>query len=471
MPIGLRTWSSIAVFLSVAASGCSAGGPTDVNSARVRVVIETVGTELDIDGYDILVDGKLRYFTFTQANRIVEYLSPGTHTLALERVAGNCTVEGPQPRSVTVGPFETVDVRFVVTCVTTAIEVTLRTSGVFVPETVFVAVDTRQPVPLPANGSVVVGRLSPGGHAATLIGRFDHCIIPGGTQRIVEVALGSTVSVSFDVTCSPPTRLEKIAFASDTSIYGFTNASVQLISPDGTGAVRLASGHSPAWSPDGARLVYSTTFCDFYYGAGCNGSLFVMDPETLNRFRLPDAHAGVSPAWSPSGDAIAYVRCCNFSQVSSRLYVATLDGKPDQEVVLPPLVAAYEPAWSPDGRRILFSCASLQQNFHDLCVVNRDGSDFSHLTSGPESDRDPAWSPDGTRIAFTRSQTGLRRITVMILADRSITELGTGGDPTWSRDGSKLAFSAGDGIFVVNSDGSGRKRLTNSLHYAPAWRP
>jgi Tol biopolymer transport system component len=56
--------------------------------------------------------------------------------------------------------------------------------------------------------------------------------------------------------------------------------------------------------------------------------------------------------------------------------------------------------------------------------------------------------------------------------------LATGGDgywPAWSRDGRRLAFTSVDrrGIFVVNADGSGLRRVTRTttLDVQPTWSP
>jgi TolB protein len=43
-------------------------------------------------------------------------------------------------------------------------------------------------------------------------------------------------------------------------------------------------------------------------------------------------------------------------------------------------------------------------------------------------------------------------------------------DPTWSPDGSQLAFFRTDGIYVVNADGSGMRRLIQEGQY-PDWSP
>ena len=47
------------------------------------------------------------------------------------------------------------------------------------------------------------------------------------------------------------------------------------------------------------------------------------------------------------------------------------------------------------------------------------------------------------------------------------------GAPAWSPDGRKIAFGSTGGIYVMNADGSGVIRLTQSAAFdgEPAWGP
>jgi hypothetical protein len=125
-----------------------------------------------------------------------------------------------------------------------------------------------------------------------------------------------------------------------------------------------------------------------------------------------------------------------------------------------------------------------------LYVANPDGTGLTKLPSVP-GDTDPAWSPDGSRIAFVRFREGGAGIWVMN-ADgtgaRRITDGGPDVDgtdlgPAWSPDGSRIAFAregrpakAATGntdIYVVNADGTDLVRLTDDpmMEYAPTWSP
>ena len=59
----------------------------------------------------------------------------------------------------------------------------------------------------------------------------------------------------------------------------------------------------------------------------------------------------------------------------------------------------------------------------------------------------------------------------MTTSGTGITRLTSGFDPEWSADGSRLLFARNDGIYRIDSNGSGLTKLTNGVHTAPAWRP
>ena len=127
-------------------------------------------------------------------------------------------------------------------------------------------------------------------------------------------------------------------------------------------------------------------------------------------------------------------------------------------------------AWSPDGSRIVLQGGPRRNT--DIAVVNADGSGLTSLTSGP-ADRNPSWSPDGTRIVFS-SDSG----TYLMDPDGSRqTRLADGFLPAWEPNGTRIVFmSSRDGngeVYVMNADGSGQSRLTNSPEdeFAPAWQP
>jgi TolB protein len=134
-----------------------------------------------------------------------------------------------------------------------------------------------------------------------------------------------------------------------------------------------------------------------------------------------------------------------------------------------------DPAWSPDGRRIAF----VRVADAAIYVLNVDGSGQHRLVSASSS---PAWSPDGRRIAFVRPRGNFKYSEIWVVnADgtqrRRLTRNTEDFAPDWSPDGRRIVFERGGvgklAIWVMNADGTGQRRLTRNAQndQAPDWSP
>ena len=168
--------------------------------------------------------------------------------------------------------------------------------------------------------------------------------------------------------------------------------------------------------------------------------------------------AGVSTnSWSPDGSRLLVYR---FSPKGSEADVLNLDGSRGPRISTE---VETQPRWSPDGKWIAF------QHQRAIVVVGSNGRGGRRLAvNGTPSSLSGglSWSPDSKRIAYV-GMLRFRSALYVVPADGSgsATSIyapksgGPSGAPEWSTDGSEIAFTGPGGIFVVNPDGSGLKRL------------
>ena len=239
-----------------------------------------------------------------------------------------------------------------------------------------------------------------------------------------------------------------------------------------------------------ARIVYSVG--DDIYTMLADGSN--RKRLTRNSSRASNPPKNQSPVWSPDGQKIAFSKYSTLYDdpfETSEIYVISSDGHGQRRLTAKGGWAA-SPTWSPDGQKIAYSqtVRSRSSNAPDsssIYTVNADGTEETKLigNSGGGSARDPAWSPDGKSIAYSVGSD----IYVMN-SDGTGQKLisNYGSQPAWSPDGKRIAFVSGRDkygetcfhscgisgeIYVMNSDGTGQERLTKAraMDRDPTWSP
>lgn len=431
----------------------------------IQVTVVTTGGDLDGDGYELLVGTEKRVITASHIVR-VDGFTAGPHAIQLKGVADNCSVVGDNPRSVTVESGGLTRVLVEVVCDPTGVELEFRTVGPETPILGYTVTAAGRAVAAKPNGSVVISGLTPGSHVVTLT-IPGNCRASGGSSLNLTVAHRAITRVTVEVTCDRNPNV--IAFVVDTVINRSFSRWIAVTDMTG-GALHttLFQGFDPAWSRDGKKLAYSTTYCDYYYGYGCTGGLSIIDYASGVQSAPTNLKNGVQPSWSPDGSRIAFIEFD--ANYTGTLKVAAMEGS---GTVLPlNLVDSRSPSWSPDGKRIVFQCqVNSFPSTAELCLVNSDGSGFLRLTTDTVHQSFPAWSPDGSMLAFVNSLAGGPRIMLMRPDGTEVRTLVPGWQPSWSPDGSKVVFARSDGLFLVGSDGSSVTRISTGSHYAPNWRP
>jgi Tol biopolymer transport system component len=270
----------------------------------------------------------------------------------------------------------------------------------------------------------------------------------------------------------------KIAFAGnqdgDDEIY--------VVGSDGSGLTQLTKNAvtdgGPVWSPDGQRIAYASN-----PNAGNNAEIYVMGPDGSNPTRLTtEPGVDFEPAWSPDGQHIAFA---SDRDGNLEIYVMGADGSNPTRLTNDP-GSDLDPAWSPDGQKIAFDSARAPYGPDaEIYVMGADGSNPTPVTNNAATDWEPAWSPDGQKIVFSSNRAGaVLDFDIYVMgADGSAqtpltTDHGFNRAPVWSPDGQKIAFNGtradGQKVRIVNADGSGETRLTDTpaaaRESAPAWQ-
>lgn len=172
-----------------------------------------------------------------------------------------------------------------------------------------------------------------------------------------------------------------------------------------------------AASPDGSRIVYSTT-----PGLGMGSDTFLMRSDGSNRVHLFSTDGGAQSvvglfAWSPDGKRIAYERISDSSTpfLPSGLWVMDSQGGGQQRLADADGGHGYAPVWSPDSHKIAFVVrtnvsdqrADVQEEALQsaIGVVDVD-SGHSRLVglpaqTGVQMSINPLWMSDSSSITFT----------------------------------------------------------------------
>jgi TolB protein len=206
---------------------------------------------------------------------------------------------------------------------------------------------------------------------------------------------------------------------------------VFILPTNGGREFRVSSNSAQAiggnFSPDSRYFVFSQLTGKDYRRR--NYEIFLYDITTRVKKRLTrNFGIDVSPAFSPDGKKIVF---STGRAGNPHIYVMNVDGSGVRRITSKGNYNT-EPEWSPRGDRIVFTGRVTDGSSIDIVTVNPDGSDLRRLTGGQRRNESPTWSPDGRNIAFSSDRTGRKYIYVMTSAGTQLTRLQPGQEPAWS---------------------------------------
>ena len=207
-----------------------------------------------------------------------------------------------------------------------------------------------------------------------------------------------------------------------------------LCDADGGNLSQLTRDNSisifPRWSPDGARIVY-TSFLKRY------PDVYQIDLASGRRDRIARFNGlNMGASYSPDGRTIALI--------------LSKDGMPDLYLMNPAggavtrltrdRAAESTPSFSPDGGEIVY--VSDKSGSPQLYILSRAGGEPRRLTSRGAQNVSPAWGPTGL-IACSTLEGGRYHVTVIDPRTGQATPFVPDGadyeDPCWARDGRHVA--------------------------------
>jgi dipeptidyl aminopeptidase/acylaminoacyl peptidase len=198
-------------------------------------------------------------------------------------------------------------------------------------------------------------------------------------------------------------------------------------------------------SPEGRYLLAASSLTD-------STGLWLVDLARRHSTRLEAD--GIAPLWSPDGARLAFT-----SRAGLDVHVRARDGEAQVEPLISDRSVKVLNDWSPDARHLVFTRHDPQTKL-DLWTVPVSGGAARPMLKTSFNEVQARISPDGRWIAYASDESGTQEVYVRrypALDELRTISIGGGGQPQWRADQRELFYLSDDrslmAVTVTGADG------------------
>jgi len=214
--------------------------------------------------------------------------------------------------------------------------------------------------------------------------------------------------------------------------------------PDG----RVSLG---GWSPDGTELMATMRV-----GRGSD-SVYLVNADGSNRRAVFDGYG----AWLADGSVIQTLR----GMTGAQILIHETPASPGRSITDMRFQSSL--VTSRDGRLIAMQAGSLPPvgplGGGHLYVMKRDGTGMRQIVDDASHIYNISFSPDGSKLLFEDTRDGNMDIFVINVDGTGERRLTAGPEddqlPSWSPDGRQILFSSASHVWIMNADGTAKRRI------------
>jgi eukaryotic-like serine/threonine-protein kinase len=314
---------------------------------------------------------------------------------------------------------------------------------------------------------------------------------PGGEERRQILLRGVGGQTSINLTQGSFKDASEPSFSPDGERIAFRRfdgeGGIFVMGRTGESPRRLTdAGFNPSWSPDGQEVLYAKGDVpdNRPWLHDPNSEVWAVSVATGEKRRISQENA-LQPTWSPHGYRIAY-----WTEKDRRREIHTIPASGGQpKVVTSDPAFDWNPTWSPDGQYLYFSSdRSGSFNLWRVRVDERSGKVLGapeQVTTPSPFVAHPGFSSDGHHLVYASLDitNNIQKAAFDPLAAKvqGSPQWITRGPQLWtvpdlSPDATQVAFIPNrepTDIFVSNTDGTGRRQMTNdrTRDWNPRWSP